>query len=189
MTDEVQVGPETFRRIALRNLDRTDEARRTILEEHSAAFRWLTASLLAINAGGLLSLKDADLQTGVSLFAGALFLIGVLASLLIGVFSQRANQATLIHLTNVTNFWVETYEKEEFDAEAHEKLMAVSPMLLKRASKSRIAGWVSAICFAVAVILMGFGAYSNQPEISPAEAAVIQSEPESASAAVEAQDK
>jgi hypothetical protein len=151
----------------MRNLDRADEARRTILEEHSAAFRWLMASLLAINAGGLLALDDAKTQSPYLLISGGLFLIGVLASLLIGVFSQRANQAVIVHLANVTNFWIEAYEKDEFDSESHQNLMDAGTAVLRRARSSRVAGWASAISFASAIILMGVDRYEQQ--LRPAE--------------------
>ena len=77
-----------------------------MLEEHSASFRWLMASLLAINAGALTMVKDAFTANAVwAGVAGTSFFIGIACALLIARFGQKAIQAMIGPLSEAVAFW------------------------------------------------------------------------------------
>ena len=82
------------------------EGRRHLSEEHSASFKWLSASLLAMNGAGLLGLKDIKLTDPThALISGAAFYTGIVLALLIAFLGQKSNQKMLDPVARSSLYW------------------------------------------------------------------------------------
>lgn len=123
MTDEVTPDPTLVRAMAVHAAQAATEGRQRLLEEHSAAFRWLMASFLAINAGGLLTLKDFNVGAPSSkLIAAAAFYCGVVSALAIAWLGQRSARSAIEPMSQMSVFWAMTAEAGEVDQNELEKL-------------------------------------------------------------------
>lgn len=148
----------TFEKQVIFELERTAEARRTLLEEHSAAFRWLLASLLAVNGGAVLFSKEAIASGDThALTSGGIFLLGIVAALMAGWLSQRANRGLIEPLAKVTTFWFQVLEADEFDEAEFNKLTNVMEDAMKAGRPTQICGWISALAFVIGAVVLGLG--------------------------------
>lgn len=147
---------EFVKKAAVEIVSFINEARRTVIEQHSQSFRWLTASLLAINGASALAVltkageANFDAQT-----AGALFIGGIVLALFVGVASQRTNQAILPNLQEQLGYWlvvahdgerVETREQELNDEMSSKMRLGVF---------TQVFGWLSGILFLGGAICIG----------------------------------
>ena len=133
-----------------------DEIRQSLWSEHTHLFRWLTASLLAINGGAAIALLNAESLTGnTQLVSGGLFTMGILAALLIGVFGQRATQNTLPKLQKLAGYWLAVSSDGIREETLENDLIADLNRVGFAGHASRIAGWISAILFACGVLVIG----------------------------------
>lgn len=134
-------------------------AKQTILEEHSASFKWLMASMLAINSCGLIKVSDLNsLQAMHQLAASIAFLVGILAALAIAWLGQIASRRMIEPLALAIAFWTITSATGEFDEEEHSEIIAKIQASVKSGNRSRWAGWLSTIAFSAGVILILTGA-------------------------------
>jgi len=162
LNDEIGIGDDEIRAIAAREVESGISAKQTILEEHSASFKWLMASMLAINAGGLVKCADVvGIPSSWRLVAAISFLVGVLAALAIAWLGQRAARAMLTPLGEMIAFWTLVSATARFDETEHKKLLANVQASVASGQKSRWAGWLSTIAFAVGVISLLFQNTSN----------------------------
>lgn len=161
-------GADAVRRIAQHELENATESRRTLIEEHSAAFRWLLASLLAVNGGGVLVLKDLlRFSLANAVIAASFFLGGIMFALLTGWFSQRANRAMIQPLSEMIAFWITCAETNEFDEGTFKQVSETLTPALKKARPTQICGWLSAMSFLAGSSIMLLSAYeapSSRPE-------------------------
>lgn len=143
------------RELAATELTRTSESRRTLLDEHSASFRWLMASFLAINSGGLLFLANSKVHN-LRLYsvAGVSFYLGIIAALAVAWLGQRVNRRAIAPLSKLESYWALVsatgkFDQEEFDAVMAEVALTANPGM------ARYAGWLSVIAFSVGVFAIG----------------------------------
>ena len=141
---------ESIRRLAQHELQNATESRRTILEEHSSAFRWLLASLLAINGGGIVVSKELFAAAPLaSVISDGFFVLGIMCALLTAWFSQRANRAMIQPLSEMVAFWIACIETNDFDPEVFKEASASMAPALKKARPTQLCGWVSASAFLI----------------------------------------
>lgn len=82
------------------------EGRRSLIDEHSASFRWLMASFLALNGGGMIGLKDFRLSSPeYALVAGISFFLGIVCALLIAFLGQKSNQRMIEPMSHLAVYW------------------------------------------------------------------------------------
>jgi hypothetical protein len=140
-------------RFAEEKLRRTSEARLILIEEHSAAFKWLVASFLAVNGGGLLALGDLKIDLAQKQLAGSAFWFGIVCALGIAWQSQVIGRKAINKLSESELLWLSAIETGELDVAEGQRLenefkaISVWP--------ARAFGWASLLAFSVGVFLAG----------------------------------
>lgn len=151
-----ELSQRVIRRIAELELTSTAQSRVTVLEEHSAAFRWLLASMLVVNGGAIAtSVQAGYFRDWLSLLSGSVFVFGVLGALLSAWFSQRANRAMLEPLATITVYWLGVAETGTADEDELKTILEKVETATKKALPTQICGWLSSICFLIGCSLMG----------------------------------
>lgn len=171
MSDQFVLKPALVRRIAETEIANLLESKRALLEQHSASFRWLTASLLAVNGGGIVALVgQLNMPRVYVAGSGFLFFLGIIMALLCAWFSQRANRAMLNPVAEFLGFWLSVAHEGELDLEALKTMEHKMAKATKVARPTQISGWLSAIAFSMGVLLAGTGYWVVHPsEISQAK--------------------
>ncbi len=82
------------------------DVRRLLASEYAAEVRWITASLFALNAGGLLSLAGKDKLSATQQDAGFSFWLGVLLAFCYVIYSQAKTKKFLLIIQHLENAWV-----------------------------------------------------------------------------------
>lgn len=161
------------RHAALEEIDNLKVIRSTAWDEHTHSFRWLMASLLAVNGGACLSIFDKPgISYALRLLACGSFTIGIVAALLVAVFGQRSIQKSLGPLQRQIGYWMTVASDGLRDEKVEADLAKELEDSAKTGLASRIAGWVSAIGFVLGVISVGFGLEpASKPSRNTAEAA------------------
>jgi hypothetical protein len=153
---EEQPEGELLKQAALEIIRQTGEARQLMLQEHAHSFRWLIASLLAINGGAAIAvLSNIELHVATKAWSGGFFAAGIFAALLIGVISQRASQRVLTPLSNVTGYWLRIAHGDERDEEAEAGFAEQLKPALRLGVMGQILGWMSALLFGAGVVMIG----------------------------------
>ena len=150
--------------IAANEVSSCISAKQTIIEEHSASFKWLMASMLAINAGGLLKVGELEsVSPAHQLTAAVAFLIGILAALAIAWLGQIAGRKMIEPLAQAIAFWTMTSATGEFDEEEHNQVIANIQKSLKFGTRSRWAGWLSVLAFTTGIVAVLTGNIDPAP--------------------------
>jgi hypothetical protein len=168
--DEIDFDDETVRQIAATELAASISAKQVLLEEHSASFRWLMASMLAINGGGLLALNDSA-AIGVYWKAAATFsfYVGILAALAIAWLGQIATRRMLVPLAELIGFWSLVSSTSYFDQTDHAAIIKKVEASMKASYFSRWAGWLSVLAFSAGLATSVFGGLTVSGEVSALE--------------------
>jgi hypothetical protein len=133
-----------------------------LLEEHSAAFRWLMASLLAINSAGLLVLKDGLGSMSVwKALAGVSFYAGIVSAFAIAWFAQQVVRASLPLYSKQIAFWATVHVTGEFDPETHAQVIQEPTDVYEKSKMAPRAGWISLAAFTIGLICIGIAAYKT----------------------------
>jgi hypothetical protein len=96
---------------AVRNLARFEasaavESRSKLIDEHNAAFRWIVASLFALNGGAILSIfGKGGIGINSSLAAFWVFLAGIIAIFLTVIFAQISDRLMIAQLHRWGLYW------------------------------------------------------------------------------------
>lgn len=142
------------------------DVRARLLDEHSHAFRWLTASLLAINAGAAVAALNSEyLSAEYKILSGGLFGLGLLAALLIGVSAQRENRKLLPVLQRKLGYWIAVADDGERLESLEAELDAEIKATVKWAWTGPAIGWISALIFLSGISAMGFGLVDKEREL------------------------
>jgi alpha-beta hydrolase superfamily lysophospholipase len=144
------------RELAEAKLRRTTEARQRLVDEHSASFRWLMASLLAINGGGLVTMASlADMVSNkASLVASAgAFWLGILAALGVASLGQVINRKAANVLSEIELFWTVVAIYGNLDPEEGQKLDDKYDSVSSRSAKW--CGFLAVACFSVGLAILG----------------------------------
>lgn len=147
--------------------------REFVWEEHTQSYRWLMASLLALNGGACLTIFDTDLvPLEAKFFSCGLFVVGTVCALLVAMLGQRSNQASFAPLQQQIGYWM-TVER---DGERDEEFEAELAARLKKGTRiglfARSAGWLSGLAFVTGVMVAGFSMVppKQPPSILPSTA-------------------
>jgi hypothetical protein len=143
---------------ALEEIDNLKSIRATAWDEHTHSFRWLMASLLAINGGACLALlNNSDVDLKFRIIASGIFIFGILMALLVAVFGQHSIQRTLGPLQKQIGYWMTVASDGErlaaYETELNDELLGSA----KIGIASRVSGWLSAGAFLCGVITAGYG--------------------------------
>ncbi len=153
---ETKPEPELVKHAAQYYLANAQEMKSHLIVEHAASFRWLLASLLAINGGAAIAVLSSDkLPSGAKIWAGGFFTVGIFAALLLAYFSQKSLKKTLQPIGEIAEHWVGASYSGELDTENLQKADDEIKKALTVGRLTEIPGWISAICFGIGVIQVG----------------------------------
>lgn len=132
------------------------ESRRTVLDEHSHLFRWLTASLLALNGGAAVAMLGSETFDAATKFnSGACFVLGIVFALLVGVGGQRANMRVMPKLNDQLGYWLAVSHDGERVLEREQELDAELKQAQRVGIVARVCGWFSAFAFLFGTVAIG----------------------------------
>lgn len=152
---------EDIRKIGDLEYQAANVARTSLMEEHSASFKWLMASLLAINAGGLLALKDAKGPlSAISLASGCCFYLGIAGALMVAWLGQRSARALLEPLSELVGFWKAVSVFGHFEEADHKAILSRVQASVRQARYPAWAGWLSFLSFSIGLLLLGIAVVS-----------------------------
>ena len=133
------------------------EARDKITQEYLATFRWLLASLLAVNSGASFAiLSSISIVYQGKILAGSLFFFGIVSCLFLALWTQRTLQVMMTPVSKTVNLWLEAAQHGQVDFEQRELINAELKKAELPLRLSAIAGWISAISFVLGVLVMGY---------------------------------
>lgn len=156
------------------------EYRRVLHEQHAHAFRWLSASILAINAGAAVSvLNVSQLQASTKIEAGVFFCVGIILALSMAFVAQVGIGATLQPLHRQMSYWKNV---STIGARDHEEEVRLAPGLNvanKFNAFGQVIGFLAVVSFVVGVWKIGDGIQTgSQPRVPSDKAQLIGSRPQ-----------
>jgi hypothetical protein len=146
------------REAAKEEIENLKNVRATAWDEHTHSFRWIMATLSAINGGACVAILNQDgMNISSKLLASGLFVGGLLMALLVAVFGQHSVQRCLLPLQRQIGYWMtvasDGERDEAFETELNEELKTSARIGMG----GRVSGWLAAICFISGVVVAGFG--------------------------------
>jgi hypothetical protein len=107
---------DAMRRLAAFEVTAAEESRAKLIDEHSAAFRWMIASLFALNGGAILTIFGTE-RLGVQpvLPAFWVFFAGVVATFLAVLFGQLSDRAMIAQMHKWGLYWTTVASLDERD--------------------------------------------------------------------------
>ena len=155
LTDQ-KLDPEFVRRGAVEVIGVIAESRRTVLDEHSHSFRWLTASLLALNGGAALAILSNETLTGSTKFsAGAFYLFGIVFALLVAAVGQRVNRKIIPNLNDQLGYWLAvSYDGQRVEGREQELNDEVKASM-KFGLVGQLFGWSAGLLFFAGSVTVG----------------------------------
>ena len=144
------------REVARLEAETITQVRQVILEQHSSSFKWLNASLLAINGGGCVAvLSIQNLQNQDKAYACFAFILGILAALLSARVGQSIAIRGLVPLQRKLGYWTRVSLTGERDVELEDDLQEESKAAIRWAWIGQASGWLSVLAFVLAALLVG----------------------------------
>ncbi|QUT07081.1 hypothetical protein KFK14_06565 [Sphingobium phenoxybenzoativorans] len=167
--DATDINPDIIRRVGELELASATHSRTVLLEAHQDAYKWLLASLLAINSAGIFTLLSFQLiSIRARVIIAILFYLGIMAALLSSYLSQRANRALIGPLGELMGYWITVAHDGELLPEAFEAINQKIQSAVQQARPTQVAGWASAVFFSLGVISVGIMLiYSPLPSSIP----------------------
>lgn len=143
---------------ALEEIENLKNIRATAWDEHTHSFRWIMATLLAVNGGACLAILNHDaIHTTFRLVASGLFIGGLLMALLVAVFGQHSVQKSLGPLQKQIGYWMtvaaDGEREEKFESDLNDELKVSARIGMW----GRMAGWAAVLCFILGVVIAGYG--------------------------------
>lgn len=135
------------------------ETRNRLLDENSAASRWMMATLATLNAGGVVGVAGLNgIENFWKIIAISMLCFGVLFAILLGYVTVLAVQSLTSPLNNLANEWMNSILTEEIDGDRIHELQTA---LIQKATPWKVAshvfGWLSLVSFFVAVSAVAVG--------------------------------
>ncbi|GGB88112.1 hypothetical protein GCM10011494_03020 [Novosphingobium endophyticum] len=129
-----------------------------LLDENGATFRWLLASLLAVNGGSAVAILTAEKISGKAMIlGGGAFSIGVFFALLLAFFTMKSTERMVAPLGTLSGFWLAAIESGDIDLKALAKAkLKMQKQLKPTKCASNFCGWASAMFFIAGVVAIGF---------------------------------
>ena len=143
------------KKLATSELASADEAYRQLRDANTTSFRWLMASYLAINSGGLFVLKDTELHSlNFYIVSGISFYIGILAALASGWIDKSISRKNSFLYARLKRFWEIVCETGDYNEEEHNSIISFMRKL-RSPNNSRYAGYLSFIAFSIGIFSIG----------------------------------
>jgi hypothetical protein len=150
------------RRGALEEISFLKEIRASAWDQHTHAYKWLTASLLAINGAACLTILNySELEIIAKLISLSSFVFGILCALAVAVLGQYSVRKSFLPVQRRIGYWMTVVEDGVRDEEIETKFEAEIKSLTSMSYLTQIIGWMSAIAFLIGVITAGAAMFKN----------------------------
>ncbi|MGN6621821.1 MAG: hypothetical protein ACTHKR_12265 [Sphingomonas sp.] len=147
-----------IREVAKLELQTVLDLRRVAWEQHSANYKWLNASLLAVNGGAALALlSSSKIQTDLFEFSIAMFVTGILFALLNARLGQFFVGRTIPGLQRMAGYWLHVAIDGARNEGTEDSLNAQMKGELRFIWTAQACGWASIVAFVSGVILAAVG--------------------------------
>lgn len=153
-------SPNFIRQVAQLNLHNVFESRTRLLDENSATFRWILASLLTINGGAVVALLSSDhIEVTGKIVSGRYFCGGIFFAFFLAYMTSLSSVAALTPLMKLADFWIDALKVGELD-ESDAQRLKVLQTSMKSAVRpysiaSHISGWLSVVCCLFGAFMAG----------------------------------
>lgn len=170
---DVEIDPahaRAFEKLIDRKIATLLEAKRSSTDEQAHMARWLIATLLAINSGGLVFLASAKPTIACNaIIALIAFVLGLafamLNAYLVQIFAMRA----IGPIEETISYWTIISKPEHENADRLTELRQAIINAHKLSWTAPFAGWISMIAFIVGVAFTGH-MVATKPQVPPIEA-------------------
>ena len=167
--DHSMIEPELIRSVAREEIATLIEGRRSLTEQHLQSFRWLVASLLAINSGAIIAVLNlANLVGAVKVQASSLFTLGVILSLMVAYSSQKLCNFLIPTLQEKIGYWLGVVQDGELCPEADKEISSKAQKILKFKWVPECFGWLALAAFIGGLAIIG-NAISDEETKLPIE--------------------
>jgi hypothetical protein len=147
-----------IRRLAEYEAAAAAEIRSKSMDEHNAAFRWLIASLFALNGGAILALLGSDHLTGAAILRSApSFFLGVILTFAMVMLAQLSDRKMIQHIHSWGLYWSTVTASLLRDENQENQIKSAIEMAELTGRKARVCGLLSMACFVVGCILATTG--------------------------------
>ena len=140
-----------------------DELRIATLTQHTEMFKWLTASLLAINGGAAISiLGTLSIDAIHKVYAGSNFVAGILSALFVGVALQIVSAKGLRPIQALKGYWLAVLVDGERAVDVENELEDDVLKSLRWAWIVPALGWFSGLFFAIGLGVVAHGILTSE---------------------------
>jgi len=151
---------EDFQKLGVIGRENAVAARQILIDESTNAFRWVMASLLALNGGGLIAAKDVIRGSDpVGWFAVLAFYLGLATALLIAWSMQNSVRAAILPLQEAIGLWTRMELIGPLTAEQQERLHFILGAPQTMSKTPRRAGYGSFFSFSAGLALLASSAH------------------------------
>jgi hypothetical protein len=136
--------------------------KRMSMDEIAISFRWIMASLLAINSAGLaVAINGANLFDAWRILALAFLVLGVVFSLQVGWSLLAAHSLMLKPMGDLVVFWTMAAIDGQIDFDEHKDLAKSAASAAPKYHMPRNFAYLSLLAFAVGVTCVGISATTS----------------------------
>ncbi|WP_147373702.1 hypothetical protein [Hephaestia caeni] len=149
---------ELIRELAKFQLHTLAELRQLIWEQSTSSYKWLNASLLAVNGGAALSIISSE-EFSYTSREGAVvaFLAGILFALLGARIGQHFAHKSIPHVQEFSAYWLRVAVRGERDEDIENEIHGQMQQSARFGWTAQACGWVSIVAFVIGVLVAGFG--------------------------------
>ncbi|MCR2832684.1 hypothetical protein [Parerythrobacter lacustris] len=133
--------------------ERLGEIRRVLVDEHSASYRWIMASLLAVNSGGVFAVIGTDIAKVAMGLSAAAFWFGILLAFVTAWLGQVQTRKFIQANSKLEEYWAIVAVTGQVDLDKGAKLEEA-----RSAIDSTIPRWTgigSFVAFSIGFLLVG----------------------------------
>lgn len=145
---------DELRESAQHEIDSLIQLRTLLLEQHTHSFKWLNASLLAMNGGALVAILNSEKLQPNIFPATFCFLSGIVLSLLIGVAAQKISIQSLKPYQRMIGYWISVKSDGKrisaFEDQLGDELVEAN----KYGWIVPAVGWLSGVSFLLGCVLL-----------------------------------
>ncbi|MGD9472844.1 MAG: hypothetical protein AB7G24_06985 [Novosphingobium sp.] len=153
---EIYEGAEGFREWAQAQISQQHQMFGSMLEQHSALYRWILAARLSVNGGAAIAvLNTANIDPAVALIALSLFVIGILLAIVAAELDQKALQASFRFNADAVGFWSKAAVTGKFDATRLAEIGKQAGFDAAKSKPGKIVGLASILVFVAGVAVIG----------------------------------
>jgi membrane-bound ClpP family serine protease len=156
-----------FNRLVDRNIETLIQSKKVAIEEQGAMARWLIASLLAINSGGLFFVGGLKFPLGcLGILGASAFIFGILTAMLNAYLIQVLAMKSIAPLEAAISYWTIIVDPKHESPDRLAELSKQRDDAAKWSNSAPIAGWVSVLAFLAGVFAVG-SMLTNAPTSTP----------------------